>query len=364
MLIVLEQAQAAGQKSQQDAQIGQGSIFDGLGLDLGGGGEAPAAFAAPSHAPIPTEEFERSELLAAEKESIGLFISAHPLKEVRAALRAKVDCTLTELTGKRDGDWVTVGGMITAAKKIRTKKGDPMMFATLDDLDATIEVLVFGKTLADNEAAVSVDSIVTVRGRVDHKDREKTCVVAQAVDLFQPSEDEVRKADEEAAKVVIAPTAFKLCLDAQALPAGVLGELKDVLVGFPGQCDVVVELLMSAGNRRLRLGPDFRVDRCAGLHAELVSLLGRAIVGPAVPGGSTDAGDPADTGDTTETGDPADEGDPADMGDPVHTGDAADAGDADDEDHGGGAGARVADGHGAHAMADSRLAQPPVSSVL
>ena len=296
MLTVLEQAQAAGQKSQQDAQIGQGSIFDGLGLDLGGGGgEAAAAFAAPSHAPIPTEEFERSELLAAEKESIGLFISAHPLKEVRAALRAKVDCTLTELTGKRDGDWVTVGGMITAAKKIRTKKGDPMMFATLDDLDGTIEVLVFGKTLADNEAAVSVDSIVTVRGRVDHKDREKTCVVAQAVDLFEPSEDEVRKAEEEAAKVVIAPTAFKLCLDAQALPAGVLGELKDVLVGFPGECDVVVELLMSAGNRRLRLGSDYKVDRCAGLHAELDALLGRAIIAPTAPNGqdASAAGDDA-----------------------------------------------------------------------
>src|SRR5437588_6856046 len=65
MLEVLEQAQAAGQKSQQDAQIGQGSIFDGLGLDLGGAGEAAAAFAAPSHAPIPEEEFERAELLAA-----------------------------------------------------------------------------------------------------------------------------------------------------------------------------------------------------------------------------------------------------------------------------------------------------------
>jgi DNA polymerase III subunit alpha len=291
MLTVLEQAQAAGQKSQQDAEIGQSSIFDAF--DFGGGadgaaGGAAAAFAAPSHASIPTEEFERSELLAAEKESIGLFISAHPLKEVRAALRAKTECTLAELSSRRDGDWVTVGGMITAAKKIRTKKGDPMMFATLDDLDATIEVLVFGKTLADNEAAVSVDSIVTVRGRVDHKDRDKTCVVAQAVDLFEPTEAEVRKAEEEAAKVVIAPTAFKLCLDAQALPAGVLGELKDVLIGFPGECDVVVELLTSGGNRRLRLGPDYKVDRCAGLHAELDALLGRAIVAPVVPGSGRD----------------------------------------------------------------------------
>ena len=85
MLSVLEQAQSAGQKAQQDALIGQGSIFD-LGDAGGGAGAAAPAVAGPSHAPIPGEEFSRSELLAAEKESIGLFISAHPLKEVGAAL--------------------------------------------------------------------------------------------------------------------------------------------------------------------------------------------------------------------------------------------------------------------------------------
>jgi DNA polymerase III subunit alpha len=282
MLSVLEQAQAAGQKSQQDALIGQGSIFD-LSPEAdpapsGGAGEAAAAFATPSHAPIPTVEFDRSELLAAEKESIGLFVSAHPLKEVGAALRAKVDCSLGELAGRRDGDWVTVGGMITQAKKIRTKKGDPMMFATLDDLESSTEVLVFGKTLADCEDAVAPDSIVIVKGRVDHKDREKTCLVAQQIDRFEPTDDEVRKAAEEAAKVVVAPSALRLRLDAAALPATALGELKDLLSGFPGESDVVIELSTSVGPRRLRLGPDFRVAHSAGLHAELDELLGGAIM--------------------------------------------------------------------------------------
>jgi DNA-directed DNA polymerase III PolC len=282
MLSVLEQAQAAGQKSQQDALIGQASIFD-LGpvsdpAHPGGAGEAAAAFATPSHAPIPTTEFDRSELLAAEKESIGLFISAHPLKEVGAALRAKVDCSLGELAGRRDGDWVTVGGMITQAKKIRTKKGDPMMFATLDDLESSVEVLVFGKTLADCEDAVAPDSIVIVKGRVDHKDREKTCLVAQQIDRFEPTDDEVRKAEEEAAKVVVAPSALRLRLDAAALPATALGELKDLLSGFPGESDVVIELSTAVGPRRLRLGPDFRVARSAGLHAELDALLGGALM--------------------------------------------------------------------------------------
>jgi DNA polymerase-3 subunit alpha len=171
--------------------------------------------------------------------------------------------------------------MITAAKKIRTKKGDPMMFATLDDLESSVEVLVFGKTLADNEAAVATDSIVIVRGRVDHKDRNKTCIVAQQIDTFEPTEEEVRVATENEAVAARVPEALKLRLDASILPATALLDLKELLSGFPGDCDVVIELNTSTGPRRLRLGPSYRVARTASLHAELDALLGEAIVAPA-----------------------------------------------------------------------------------
>ena len=57
-----------------------------------------------------------------------------------------------------------------------------------------------------------------------------------------------------------------------------LGDLKDVLAGFPGQSDVVVELSTTIGARRLRLGPSFRVRHSASLHAELDSLLGSALI--------------------------------------------------------------------------------------
>jgi len=280
MLAVLEQAQSAGQKAQQDALIGQGSIFD-LGLDEGaGGGQGPsaAAFAGPSHAPIPGEEFGRSEMLAAEKESIGLFISAHPLKDVGAALRLRADSSLAELAARRDGDWVTIGGMVTQARRFKTKKGDWMMFATLYDLEASVEIIVFEKALATSENALATDSIVLVRGKVDHKDRDKTCIVAQQVERFDPSPEEVHDAQAQAAKPVLAPSALRLRLDAAALPATVLGDLKEVLAGFPGDSDVVIELATTVGQRRLKLGPSFRVQRSAGLHAELDALLGAALV--------------------------------------------------------------------------------------
>jgi DNA polymerase-3 subunit alpha len=284
MLSVLEQAQGAGQKAQQDALIGQGSIFD-LGFDdgsaAGGGPAAPGGgMVTPSHAPIPAGEFDRTELLAAEKEAIGLFISAHPLKEVGPALRSRVDCSISELGGRRDGEWITVGGMITQSKRHRTKKGDPMMFATLDDLGATVELIVFGEALAKAGDIVANDSIVIVRGRLDHRDRDTTTVVAQQIDPFEPTEEEVRDAAVAAAKVVVGPTPLRLRLDATSLPASVLPELRDVLSGFPGKSDVVIDLETSIGPRRLKLGADFRVECGPGLHAELDALLGEAMLDP------------------------------------------------------------------------------------
>ena len=91
-----------GQKSQEDALRGQASIF---ALDDGDGGRA-AGFRS-QHPPILGEEFEQRELLAMEKETLGTFLSDHPLSEVRDALRVRADCTLAELdeeAGRRLGD--------------------------------------------------------------------------------------------------------------------------------------------------------------------------------------------------------------------------------------------------------------------
>jgi DNA polymerase-3 subunit alpha len=281
MLSVLEQAQGAGQKVQQDLEIGQGSIFDGF--DWGGGAAddangAAAAFAAPQHPPIPTEEFDQPELLAVEKESIGLFISAHPLKQVREALRMRVDCPLADLAQRKDKDWVNAGGIITAAKKIRTRSGDPMMFATLDDLEGCVEILVFGKALAEYEGALGVDSVVIVRGRVDHKDADKTCLVVQTVEPFEPTPEEVEEAKAVAATRKVGPAPLHVTIrDAARLQASIIDDLKSLLANYPGECEVLLEVQMSSGDpRMLRLGPSYKVAPTPTLRAELEQVLGPA----------------------------------------------------------------------------------------
>ena len=144
--------------------------------------------------------------------------------------------------------------MITQAKRIRTKKGDPMMFATLDDLEGSVELLVFGKALAASEEALAPDSVVLVRGRVDHKDKEKTCLVVQQIERFEPTAEEVQKADAEEAKRVAKPSLLKLRLTASALPAGVLKDLRELLVGFPGESEVLIELSTSTRAAEAQVG--------------------------------------------------------------------------------------------------------------
>jgi DNA polymerase-3 subunit alpha len=288
MLAVLEQAQGAGQKAQQDALIGQGSIFDLDGCGEAGGvggpgalGGAGAALTRPSHPPIPMEEFDQAELLAAEKEAIGLFVSAHPLKPVREALRARADCPLAALAGRRDKEWVTVGGIVTEAKRIRTRAGDHMMFATLDDLEGSVEMLVFGKALAEHEAVLAVDRVVLVRGRVDHKEAGKTCLVVQSAETFAPSEQELAQAREAAARAATPARPVCLRVDAARLPVGVIDELKHVIGNFPGPAEVVLEMDTRTGPRRLRLGEAYRVEPTPTLRAELEQVLAPAVLAAA-----------------------------------------------------------------------------------
>ena len=272
MLEVLDSAQAAGQRAQQDAQMGQGSIFD---LFDAGPAEAASPFNAPTYPPIPIEEFDRNELLAMEKESVGIFISEHPLKRVREALAMKSDCSTAEVMDRRNDEWIKVGGMITESKKIKTRSGSTMMFATLSDLEGSVEIVVFEKALNAAEGVIADDAIVIVRGKVDHKEAGKVCVIVQDVDKFDPSDAEIEKAKAHAAKLAATrPSAFKRRVDAAQLPATVIDDLRELFERYPGEMEFVLIMQTRTGERRLKFGDAYKVKAGdAGFKAELNGLL-------------------------------------------------------------------------------------------
>jgi DNA polymerase-3 subunit alpha len=265
MLEALPAAQSAGQKAQEDAMLGQGSIFD---FGDGDGGENSPTQHRPT---LSAHEFDRRELLALEKETLGTYLSSHPLSEVREALRARVDCPLSALGGRPDGSWVTVGGIVTETKKIRTKSGTQMMFATLDDVEGQIEMLVFKADQAESAAVIESDAVVLVRGRIDHKERGETKLVVQEAERFEPDGEEIAAARK-------APSGpLKLTIDAARLKGspGLVDQLKEVLEHHKGEADVLLAIRSDDGApMELRLGDGYRVRPSSGLRAELDHVLG------------------------------------------------------------------------------------------
>ncbi len=271
MLEALPAAQSAGQKAQEDAQLGQGSIFDFGDADANGGGES----ASSSHhrPPISAAEFERRELLTMEKETLGTYLSSHPLSEVREALRARVDCSLADLANKPDGAWVTVGGIVADCKKIRTKSGSQMMFATLDDVEGQVEMLVFKADQAESAGVIETDAVVLVRGRIDHKDRGETKLVVQEAERFEPGVEEMARATAAAA----APAEpLKLEIDLASLDnPHLIEELKTVFADHKGDAEVYLAIPGQDGKaREWKLGEEFKVRHSSKLRAELDHVLG------------------------------------------------------------------------------------------
>jgi DNA polymerase-3 subunit alpha len=272
MLAVLPHAQANGQKTQEDAQRGQGSIFD-LGGPPAGDSEAPtelSAITAPADPPVPEGEFEQRDLLAMEKETLGTYVTSHPLKGMREALRERVDCTLAELRTKEDRSMLTIGGLVGDCKKLRTRSGQDMMFAALDDLAGSVEMLVFNQVLERSAEVLVPDNVVIAKGRLDHREGGKTSFVVSEVEIFEPDPNQIAAARRRAN----APAEpFKLQLAPADFEPTLIEELKAIFSTYPGECEVMLEMTTVNGPRRLRFGREYRVRPSAGLRAEVDSLL-------------------------------------------------------------------------------------------
>jgi DNA polymerase-3 subunit alpha len=253
MVDMLDQALSWGGGEFEARERGQSSIFDLMGE----GEQKPR-----HHAPIPVDEYEKGDLLRLEKETLGLWISEHPLAEVAAELRRKCDRMLGDLERCRDGEIVTVGGIVSSVKQLTTKKGDPMVFLRLDDLTGSAEAVVFNSVYAASRELCEADRVLVLKGRVDHKEGESKLIAIEVMPF----------------EAYVPPSEVRLKIDARKAPAGTLRELGHVVRDYPGEAKVVLALETSEGPRTLEFGPDYRVAPVADFYAEVKALLGEAAV--------------------------------------------------------------------------------------
>ena len=258
MLDALPAAMAQAAKRRTDIAAGQESLF-GLLEDSGAG-------SLEADPPITMPEMDKDDLLAGEKEAIGLYVSSHPLADCRRQLRRLTTVTLGEVASCADGQSVTLGGIVGAVKNITTKRGEPMAFVRLDDLEGAIEIVVVPQVLAASREVIVEDALVLVTGRIDQKGEGETKLVAQAVEPFQPD-----PADEE--------DRLLLEVDASRFAQADMGLLKKLFSDHPGDASVIVSLRTPEGETRIRLGTEYQVDPGdRGLLASLKSMFGERAV--------------------------------------------------------------------------------------
>jgi len=247
LTLVFEQQleNTVARRKAEDA--GQYSLF--------GGAESALEISAVD---IPAEEWDQKIKLGFEKEMLGLFISDHPLLSVGPALVRMVTAPIPALFEMDDGTEVTIGGMVSSITRRYTRKGDPMIFFELEDLEGGVEVICFTRTVAEVGPLVREDAILVVTGRLDHRG-DDVKVVASTI-----NEPDLRP--DGALRIKVAATAMS-----QAL----VTKLKSVLHNHPGAAPVFLHMTNESGEMKvLRLGDDFRVEPRSALYAELKELLG------------------------------------------------------------------------------------------
>jgi DNA polymerase-3 subunit alpha len=227
--------------------------------DLFGGSESEEDSGGVFEVRIPMGEWEKSVLLAYEREMLGLYVSDHPLFGVEHVIANAVDCPVSALADKDDGASVTVGGLLSSVNRRVTKQGNPWAQVQLEDLEGSVEVMFFPATYMNAAMHLVEDAIVLVRGRVDKRDDTPKLI---ASDITVPD----LSVGERGPVVVSVPMA-------RCTPP-LVERLKEVLAAHPGTTDVLLQLEGGEKTTTVKLDDRLRVNARASLFADLKQLLG------------------------------------------------------------------------------------------
>jgi DNA polymerase-3 subunit alpha len=248
----LDRAMESGQKNQRDREQGQSSLF---------GGPAAGPQAAPAERIRDVPEWGEGERLAFEKESLGFFITGHPLERFRAELAQWATATTGRLMDTTDGREVSVGGIVTGLRPIKTRKGERMASFVLEDLEGGVEALVFPETYRKVGTRLADDQVVLVKGKPEVLDEGKARLLVSDVMPL----DQAKLAEARFVTIRVPVPAWDRAKGER---------LRDILGAHRGDCPVTLELVDPGFAVAVAPSTYFRVRPDAAFRDEVEALLG------------------------------------------------------------------------------------------
>ncbi len=160
-LDAVEAAMDIAAQATRDAETGQFSLF--------GDAAEHAPSLVPTLRPIPAPS--KGEMLQWERETLGIFVSGHPLAEVQESLVRGGATLVKDLRNVEDDDAVTIAGLVTGVRRTMTKSGTQILIAQLEDTSGSVDVIVFAKLYPQVQALFEADRILVVKGRARRRER-------------------------------------------------------------------------------------------------------------------------------------------------------------------------------------------------
>ncbi|MCS6712415.1 DNA polymerase III subunit alpha [Brachybacterium sp. EF45031] len=260
MLVHEDAVDAVVDVKRKEAQ-GQYDLFSDM---FGGSTEDGAASGSSATLTIPDlPEWDRKEKLAFERDMLGLYVSDHPLQGLEHVIAQNSTTTISALADDgavEDGAMVTIAGLITSLARKTTKKGDLWAIATVEDLEGSIDCLLFPSTYQTVATELGEDLVVSMKGRVD---TSKGMPELRVMEMTIP---DVSTAGSDGPLVITLP--------AHRATERVADQLRDVLSDNPGASEVRLRLTEPGRTTLMQLDRRLSVTPSAALYASLKALLG------------------------------------------------------------------------------------------
>ncbi len=256
LVVVHEQAVDSVIGVKRKEAEGQFDLF----ADLGGEG-ADDGMSFSVDVPV-LPDWDRKQLLAFEREMLGLYVSDHPLSGLEHVLSRAAETSIASLIAddvRPDGSTVVIAGLITSLQRKMSKNGNPWAAVTIEDLAGGVEVMFFGETYLAYSTILAEDQVVVLKGRVRRRDET---MQLQAMEVSLP----------DISVGTDSPLVVTLATSRCTQP--IVEKLRDVLRTHPGSTEVHLRLTSPGRSTVMRLEDKLRVERTPALSGDLKALLG------------------------------------------------------------------------------------------
>jgi len=206
-------------------------------------------------------EWPENQRLASEKETLGFYLTGHPLSNYAHLLQRFSSMDTQRIQGAADGQEVIIGGVVNALKETNTKKGDRMAFVSLEDLGGVVEVIIFSELYKNSSLLLKGEDPVFIKGRVDAGEESVKIIASEVL----PFEQAVGKLT----------TSVHVRLRSERLRREDLEAMKEIFQDCRGNCPAYLHLMLP-GEREavIDLGEEWKLSSADQLVRRVRDLLG------------------------------------------------------------------------------------------